>query len=351
MPEKNLRDEGHLILEFLKNPYSQNKFDSFFKICSQLTIGFLRYLAKKEYNLPKDSYAGLDPIHDLVDDILGSFLRSELDRPFILVFEFFNKLSRENLDNLSPSDAFRLFKSLLFSFIRQELSRLRKEADPQLENLKQRFKVILKGEYYHIFQQSDDNISYVKVANENIPERTDRQMIAYNELLILAEDAYLGSKTRSQWCKTVFKNLENIKSVRNALKMHELLSAVVTVNAKYSLCDSYPTNHILTADYLMNRNIAEDLKAETLIWLSEFVLRDFIRKKKINPDIADKFHKAAGYYLSDMINSSNTDSIPAYFREVMPTEYHNTFNDYKYVFSTTLNKAQEYFEQKLKKYL
>jgi len=84
-------DDSKTLVCFLERALSRKAFDPFFKLCYRYVRGYLGslgYLRAKRYLQPMDNR---DPLVDLSIDILGFFLRSTRDQPYIVVFDYFHR--------------------------------------------------------------------------------------------------------------------------------------------------------------------------------------------------------------------------------------------------------------------
>jgi hypothetical protein len=346
-------DKSSLIVQrFLANPYSRDRFNAFYELCYRLTLGFLGYLRVRGYQLPAEPVSDRNPLSDLAIDVLGPFLMSTRNQPYAVIFDYFRKQGITDFQQTDSAKLYNLFKSLLFGFIPQELRRLRIDINPQLGNLKRRFNDILKNEHYAIF--SVDNLTkFVCCAGDAVDLRDDLPPISYPELLELVEEAYhCDSRNRTAWCHHIFEALEKMTHLRNCLKKHELLRAVVTVNTKYVEVDGFSVYMPPSPEYFMMEKTVDSAIQQTLVWLQENILQGFIKKGRLSSEIAKKFIVAAERYLLDLIYSPEVDLLPVYFREVMPEdEYSRYLQDYKYLFETTIAKAEEDFRRRARKKL
>ncbi len=347
------KDSDHEVVKrFLEEPRSRERFDAFFELCYRHILGFLGYLRARGFLLPIEQKSDRDPLSDLAIDVLGPFLQSSGNRPCVLVFDFFHRRGITDFKSADSVKLYDLFRSLLFGFTRQELSRLRKDADTQLDHLKRRFKDVLKGDEYTSFSTGNDRIEYIRLANVETDKHENRPMILYDRLTALVENAYHQSKSRKEWCRNIFNALNAEISVQNCLKKHELLSAVVTVNMKYVEVDALIPSYSQAADNGILKEAIEIAKKQTLAWLDKNVLRKFVQKDRITTEVADRFRDAAERYLSDLAHSPGVDLLPVYFREVMPENEHNRYlKDYKHIFETTIRKAEDDFKKRLRKNL
>jgi len=340
---------GHIIKAFLLSPLNRKAFDSFFGICYQSTVGYLRYLKAKGFQLPHELKAEGNPFGDLAIDLLGTFLHSNRDRPFPVIFGYFNKLGYAQPREADPDDLLHCFTVLLRGHIRQQLARLKVQQAPQVDHLKRRFKEILKDVRFKILPKSSGE-EWISLAQHCDDRREGRPPLLYNDLLQIVEKAYLNSRSRTDWCLDIFKLVNEATQYQNLVKKHELLTAIVSVNSKYVEADGLQPVCLPTPKEALLTKTIEEAIAETLSWLKESVLDRFIHNVRIDSEEAERFQQAAEKYLSDLAHTGQTDSLPEYFREVMPEGKRITYlSDYKYVFETTINQAVENFKDRLKK--
>jgi len=340
---------GRVVQAFLLNPLNRKVFDSFFETCYSYTMGYLRYLKAKGFQLPLEHRVDGDPFGDLAVDLLGAFLHSTKEKPFPIIFDYFKKVGIADPDPVDPDNIYYHFTVLLRGHIRQQLSRLKVQRDPQIDHLKRRFKEILKDSRFElIYINRGEEYLFLTQNRDNL--RDDKRFIPYEELLKIVEMAYVNSTTRSAWCLNIFEFLNEAIEYQNLVKKHELLAAIVSVNAKYIDADGLQPTGLPTAENALLMRDIEEAIAQTVTWLEETVLNDFVRKSRINDDEAQRFWAASEQYLSDLAHIGETDPIPQYFREVMPKSEHDRYlSEYKYIFETTINHAVEDFKERLKK--
>ncbi len=342
---------GQIIKDFLACPQDRAHFDAFFKLTRQFTTGFLRYLRALGHTLPLVEQSNIkQALDDLALDILGSFLRSEPNKPFVIIFRYFRQKYGDDIDSRKPAEACDSYCSLLFGYIRQELSRIRAKADPQVEKLKRRFRDILNGHNYVRLSSTDDRTAIFCLHKYESQLRPNRPFIERDQLLEIVDRAYLDNIKYTEWCYGIFDWLNKYTSVRNALIKHELIRAVIVVNSRHVLDNSiwaFPPN---LADWEIKEKTLLKAKDETLNWISKTVLAGFVEKEKITPDHGICFRQAVDRYLLDLLYSRGVDLLPAYFREVMPKSEHPRYLDgYKHIFETTIHKAVEDFQHRAKK--
>lgn len=300
--------------------------------------------------MPVESGTDYDILSDLAIDILGSFLRSTRDQPYAVIFDHFHEKGMSGYDQLDPVELFKQFRSLLFGFVRQELSRIKKETDPQLDHLKRRIKDILKQPNYNTFFTANNHTEFVCYADNETNKRNSCPPITYGQLLVLVKEAYDLSRNRNEWCHNIFKALNDMTYLQNCLKKHELISAMVNINMKYVEVDGLQSSRFPGTDYQVHEKAIENARKLSLSWLDKNLLKRFVQKDRITKRISQQISMAVDMYLSDMIYSSGVDLLPAYFREVMPESEHARYlKDYKHIFETSIYKTEQYFRDLIKK--
>ncbi|MFH1700759.1 MAG: hypothetical protein ABIE07_09255 [Candidatus Zixiibacteriota bacterium] len=307
-------------------------------------------MQKKGYNLPVASNIDGNQLVDLTLDILNSFLRSTKDRPFYLIFDFFRQIGITNFKNADAAELYERFKALLFGFIRQELSKLKNETDPQKANLKRRINEILKRDEYTTLTSNLSGINQIFLSKNRDRICTDLQIIPYEEILRIVEESYLKNHNRVEWCRSIFEALYKSKKYQKIINKHELVSSMIAVNIKYveveniqSYCSQNAKNDMLFRE-------AEQTIKGVLPWIRENILVKFIKKNSLTVQNAAHFEWAVQLYLSDFAFSPPADLLPRYFREVMPPKEHERYlSKYKYIFETVIQKAEEEFLRRLKK--
>ena len=341
-------NDKQTLINFLNKPLNRQYFDAFFKLCYQKTISRLGCLKQKGHRIPSEPDAINNALSKLTMDILGSFLRSDTNKPYVVIFNHFNKLKITDYSQTDSEEIFNQFKLLLSGYTHQELSRIKKETDPQLDHLKRRIKDIIKQPEFATFNEESYHIEYVCLAGDKTENLNNHPLIPYDELLNLVEEAYYISKNRNEWCRNVFKILDKTPEVQNRLKKHELISAMININIKYVEADGLRPSRLPDADYQLYKNDIEDAKKQSLLWLESEILQRFIQKGNITKEESQRFILAADIYLTDMIYSG-VDLLPVYFREVMPESKHSRYlKDYKYIFETSLYKTEEKFKNRIK---
>lgn len=338
-----------IIRDFLADPLSRQIFDTFFKLCYGHTQAYLYSLKNLGYDLMLEDRDDRKAIADRAIDILGVFLSSKTDKPFYHIFDYFERKDLTDLSQATDQDLYHHFNILLRGFIRHELRDIRNQGNPQIHYLKRRFKDIFKSEGFCLMAHAKKGHEKIYLCEHAEDLRTDKPIIPYDELYKLAEKAYFDSNTRVQWCHKIFELLNTDKEYQNLVVRYELMSIVVSINAKYVDLDGLRPTAMPSARDTAIRNAIDKTRKKTIIWLKKEVIPDFIAKQRIDQDEGERFGKAAELYLIDLGNDGWTDPIPDYFRALMPEEKHKPYlDDYKYVFETIIKKAEEYFKDILR---
>jgi hypothetical protein len=349
MQQAETINRGSSIITFLADPQDRVKFDAFFQFCYHRVLGYLYFLQAKGYQLSVDSSASGSPLHGLTIDILGSLLRRKKGQPFYLVFDYFHQNGITDFQNADSDELYEKFKALLFRFIRQELSKLKNETDPQIANLKRRINEILKRDNYIVLPSNPSGIERVMLSNKKNQNLTESPIIPYEEILRITEESYLKSNNRVEWCRNIFETLDMTSKYQKILIKHELISAIIAVNSKYVEVENIKSVYTHDAEEEILLRKAEQSIQEILPWLRMNILENFIEKRRLTPEYADCFAKAAEMYLRDFVFSPPTDLLPQYFREVMPPDEHKDYlKKYKYLFETAIQKIEEEFLRRLK---
>lgn len=337
--------------EFLRYPHSRKRQDAFVRMCVRLTIGYLRYLKPKGWTLPLSQQVGGDPIHDLAIDIVGSFLATEHGEPYGKLFNYYRKRGITDFHKPDPTDLWNAFRPLLFHFIRQERSNLLDEEDPQKALLKRAFKdALLTDEYQRRPGQS--GAVFVNAARYDQARREECPAISFDDLLRIVEDAYHQSTSRRHWCRAIFEALNQISSIQNFLERHTLLHAVVIVNMKHVDAAGLGTASLPGAEHGLRNSAIVRARTETLTWVRKTVLARYVTKGKLTDVQAGRLLRACENYLIDLAHSADTDSIPSYFREVMPDVDREQYDkNFKNIFDTLIARARAGFADRLKGFL
>ena len=341
-----------ILKEFLCCPENRRRFDTFFELCWRHTKAYLGSQKARGRRLPLDQFAGHSPIDDLAVDILSRVLEPVKGRTCGELFDYFRTQGIATFEDEDPAHLYDLFRPWLFTKIRQQLSHIAGEADPSKANLKRRFKDILAGPNYHTFSPRGGNERYVGTLKYERTMRADCPPISFEELLLLVEECYFRSLNRTQWCRAVFEALNRVESVQNFIETFRLIQAVVIVNMKYVDVEGLAPVHPSGAEHSLFIRAITKARSETLRWVREIVLAKFVTNGRLTENYAQRLLDACEQYLIDLAHSSGVDPLPVYFREAIPeTEHDRYLTDFKHIFETSIHKAKDDFERRLRKYL
>lgn len=350
MVEPVFKQYGPVVRDFLERPHDKSCFDRFYLACYNHTAGYLRRRLALGYSLPTDQFAGDGPTRDLTIDVLGFLLESKAGRSFYRILDHFASAFDQPYSEVSDEELYASFRSLVYGQARQNLSRIQKESDPQIADLKRRFKDIMRDGDYTILRSGDasGDLVHASTAADNL--RLDRQILSFDELIQLVEQSYLESHSRTEWCRHIFVHLNDLDDRRNAIRKHELLSAVVAVNLRHHDLEGLRPTPLPKADFQLVISALDEAKAATLAWLETGLLPEFVSKNRIRNEEADQLKLVFEMYITDLAHVGDTDKLPVYFKEVHPEvgpeEY---LKRYKYVVDTVVSKGTEYFEELVKK--
>jgi hypothetical protein len=289
---------------------------------------------------------------DIAYDILGPFLASRKERPYYVVFEYFERHGMNDPELIIPEILCRCFRILLRGFIRKELTLIRGLENPQIKNLKRRIKDILAGSDYSSKVWPGDKSESCYWAENEAHLRGDCPSVTGDPLYELVKDAFMQSCTRTEWCLQAFRLLDKKIEYRNAVKVHDLISTMIAVNAEFVDAAGQGTWRIPTPveDYIDKRMSA--VIDETITWVESEVLSRFSNKGRISrPDIA-LILKASRHYLEDFGLDGKPAEIPKYFQNLKPGLSQNDFQkQYKYILETAINQGLREFQRRLRKEL
>jgi len=236
------------IKEFLVQPHSRTKFNTFYKFCYNFTKGYLHFLKRINYQLPYDDRTDKDPIEDLAIDILGYFLANKKDKqfhlkfeyllvrkdnkPFHVIYDYFSQHGINNFQSQSSDKIKDMFVVLLKGFIKKQIFKFKQSTNPQIENLKRRFKDIIRdSEGFNTLYINGTDYVYLESDENNLHE--NKPLIPYHELESIVLKYFNISKNTSQWCLNILSSINRLTKYRNTVSKYLLLTAVVKVNAEY----------------------------------------------------------------------------------------------------------------------
>lgn len=344
-----MRQPGEIVRGFLLDPRSRSSFDTFFSLCHSTAMGFLRYCHSRGYSLPLHRADREAAYSDLAVTLIGELFRSEPGRAFAPIFDYFERHHLTNFQSVSGAELYRHFKTLICGFVKRQLFRLRKVENSQAEILKRRIKDILRSrEYIKIETDYDEP---VKVASAKSAQnlRENAPPVPSERLREVVEQAYVESLSRSEWCENIFKVLDAEDDYENAVGLNELLALMVSVNAE-ALQELLPRpNEPVSPETQAMRNFLDGLIQRTVGWAEKNVIGDFALQGRIEISHARAYGRALENYLLDLCHSGETDSMPQYFREVMPPDEHNCYaKQHKYMFERVISESVKYFTGRLK---
>ncbi|MFH1891312.1 MAG: hypothetical protein ABIK83_01350 [Candidatus Zixiibacteriota bacterium] len=340
----------NIIRDFLKSPLDLRKFNEFYKLIYRHTLGCVSFLERKGYILPSETGDREQRLSDLTIDILGTLLRCDGSRPFHLVSEHFERYGMHDYDQVSSEDIRSCLSVLLNGHARQELHKLRKQDDPQIDNLKRRFKDILKGKEFASCSADSDRAEYVHLLKYAHDLRKDMRPSTGEFLQSVSEDAFRESNSRMTWCHDIFERINDETGYQNFAIKHELLSTVVSINCRelefYADLMHKPGG---PKAGMLRRELDRGMAA-TLEWAETDLLIKFRENGRISESESVRLMTALNAYLSDFCEHGQTDPIPRYFKESMPPEACDRYlDDYKYVFETLVNKSIDYLKEFVRK--
>ncbi len=341
--------DSDIVRRFLSAPDDKQNFHEFFKVCYRHTLASLSYLSHRGWSLPLDRTDPGNALSNLAMDILGSFLRWERGLSFGVVLDYYHRHGFTDFENAEADDLFQHFQILLRGFVKQELHRLTRQKNPQIANLKRRINEVLKSDEFICAESSDDHLEYVSLAASSGNVESDLPVIPYEQLLAVAEETFPNSRTRVEWCRAILIRVVESGEFQNHVRKHELLAATVAVSAQHVELDGFRPASLPSPKDILISEAASRAQEAAVEHVESQVIPSFRDQRALSPENREKFVEAARRYLADFGNGAEIDSIPEYFREVMPEEEHGRYlKEYKYVFETVINKAEEEFKEQLK---
>ncbi len=342
----DISDNKISLIEFLNDPSNKRNFIIFYKLCYAHVYGFLTYQKRKGYYYPDNMYTSNDGLSDMAVDILGALFRNDKSRKFNVIYDYYKSHNITEYSSTNVNEIYDLFKQLVNSFTRQELSKLKKAVDPQIDNLKRRIKSILKSSDYAVYSANPSGEKYIRLSSQEHDKNDSNSPIEFDSLLDIAREAYYSSKNRVEWCFNIFETITDEYGPASFVKFHELIKAMIQVNVTdLELYYNDKTNKI-TTDITYSDSTLNEKKNLTLKWVKEDTLSSFVINGRLDDDLAERILQAVDNYLSDLLFSSGTDALPLYFREVMPDSEHKCYLDkYKYIFETTIRNAEDYLKK------
>lgn len=339
-----------IIKDFLKSPLDSRKFLVFYNLIYRHTLGYVNYLERHGRTMPSETGDRESRLTDLTIDILGAFLRCDKSRPYHIVFDHFEKCGLTDADRATSDELQECLCGLLNGHARQEISKLRGQEDPQISNLKRRFKDILNGSEYVNFGRGTDRIECVHHVESADDLRIDKMPVTGACLEALVDIAYKSSNSRAEWCRNLFEKLNDEKKYQNFIVKHELLSTIVAINCRELEPYDGIAKKVTGPRDGMLRRLMDSASEHAAERTEQEIVTKFREKGKITEHESAALMAALNAYLSDLCEHGDTDPVPRYFKENMPQEAHARYlNEYKYVFETIVNKSVEYFREFLRK--
>lgn len=284
-------------------------------------------------------------LSDLALTLLGELFRSEPDKPFFPIFDYFQRHGLADYAAATESTLYQHFRILIGGYLKKRLFHLRKSEQRQAEILKRRVKDILQPpDYVRLDDQSSLRKSIAK--RKYMKDlRPDREPISREVLAETVRRAYVESSNRVNWCDRIFSEINDMKSVQNFLNINHLLESIVKVNGE-ALEEMCPQP--ASPDLRGIRGAVEEAVRNTVDWARENVLTAFVASGKISPVEANMYLRAVEQYLLDLGNCGETDKLPVYFREAMPDSEQGEYRErHKYPFRTVISKSADYFRSRL----
>jgi len=340
---------GEIVRAFLLDPRSRSNFNPFFNLCHSTAIGFLRYCHSRGYTLPLHRADRDAAYSDLATTLLGELFRSEPGRCFAPIFEYFGRHDVTDYQSVNSGELYRHFKTLICGYVKRQLFRLRKVENSQAETLKRRIKDILRSPEY--IRLETDYEEPVKVARAKSAQdlRENAPPVAVDRLREIIEEAYINSLNRLEWCENIFRALDAEKDHQNAVGLNELLAIMVSVNAE-ALQELLPRpDEPASPETEAMRSFLDEMIEQTVDWAKKNVIGDFAVKGRLEATQARAYCRALENYLLDLCHCGETDSVPQYFREVMPPGERDCYQtQHKYMFERVISESVKYFTSHLK---
>ncbi|RJP70538.1 MAG: hypothetical protein C4532_09180 [Candidatus Abyssobacteria bacterium SURF_17] len=328
--------DASAIRDFLRAPHGRRQFEAFFDLCRRETHTYLRHLSARGWQMPAGFDNSPDSYRDLAIDVLGPFLASRPGRPYYVVFDYFARHGITDFDKEPADNLVRHFRILLRGFARKEFTALKDIGNPQVAALKQRIRKVLLSPAYSI-REDDCNHSKIVRSLESAGDiREGRPWIPRDQLLQMVYQAYLDTVNREDWCRHVFKFLDEHTEFRNELSVYALVSAMVCVNTAW-VDASLPREPVSPA---VCHEQAGQVIDSAMAMIEREIIPGFIRKGKLAESDVQDILTASRDYLEDLCFSGATDSIPTYFLElrtdISQDEYQKRF---KYIMDTVVARA------------
>jgi len=337
-----------VLKRFLTAPDDHDRFTDFFEVAYRLTIAGLGFLRKRGYRLPDSNDGPSGDIDQAAYDILGALLRRDGERPFHVIFDYYEKLGINGFAGYEAAVLYDRFRALMLSFVRQELHRLRNQADPGVARIKARIARVLKSPGY-AHRTIGEKQELISSSGAPDADSSGRDLMPYDNLLQLVEECYLETTTMELLVRRVLKRVADDGRFAPWIRQHEMTKAAVTVICRHVEIEGPAISCLPTATQLVLQQEIEKECEAAIVAVCQDCASRFIAKGRISEVDAARLVDAARRYLADFTNGGVTDPIPRYFAETMPAEAVERYlADYKYVFETIIGKAVEEFRERVR---
>jgi hypothetical protein len=302
------------------------------------------------WKLPLDETDPDRAMVNLLIDILGRLLSPHHGRDYGMIFENLERQGFSDYDAASDEQLEHCLQVQIRGFVKKELSRLTRQEDPQIANLKRRIDETLRDEEYasEDAHSKGQSMIWLRVYKEDL--RIDKPLIPYEDLVEIVREQAQENLTRTSWCRAVFDALNELTQYQNRLKRFELFNAMIHVSFELVELEGFQQAHLPTPrQALLQLEFARE-KDATIEWLKSGRVAQFRNRDVLTALNVTGLVQAVDRYLTDLTNGGETDSLPQYFRESMPAETHDNYlKDFKHIFETLIRDAEEEFKTRVKK--
>ncbi|HOP06290.1 MAG TPA: hypothetical protein PLF13_03265 [candidate division Zixibacteria bacterium] len=350
MTARSGQHESQTVRSFLISPHDKRKANAFFARCLAIAIAHLRCLKAKSWQLPDDQYPSDNPIRDLAVELLIGLCKSRSNEPYFRIFEFYSREGYPSFDDADEHELDYLLGVLIRSFVTQRLSRLRKQADPQIENLKRRVNDTIKAsDRIHVATAASSG--YDRIAFAEVDMSSDSlELWPQQELNLIAEIAYQDSNSRSMWCYKLLELVADDGRFVSWVYRHMMITAMIRVSRINELERYDLTAYLPATEHGLSEDQVKQAFRDSRSWLKESVLPGFVGKKRLSIDEIEPMLKAFDAIVADGLHSGTIEKLPVYFRENMPVSTHSNYlKKYKYVFETAMKGGLNHLAEILDK--
>lgn len=325
-----------ILLAFLRSPLDRRRFHAFLELTLRKTVSRLRALRARGYRLPADDRTDSDPLIDLAISVWDepSLLKKDR-RIFTDLIKLVHREGYSPFDDTHSDRIEALYSVYLTIQIRQRLRRIRVEHDAEPENLKRRFSDILQE--LSFIERTDlvPGIVLVGPPSSEVISPDNLNLIPPPVFQHFVEEAFLHSTTRSTWCREIFRILNETTSYSPLVPRHDLLAAVVKVNARFLQGNEFgPSSLPNPEEALLQKRLKKALDRAVETVHATTICR-FVSQGRLTAEEGRCLKNALGHYLEDLAFSPEADSLPQYFRDHMAAETHARYlKDYKFIFDT-----------------